>query len=320
MDDSLFFRIEENKSLLNKLKKKTIEFNYDSQLKYDDLLYLKDKESVQIWNIAEIKGKIAIPESYLLFQSVDEDGLHVFYDERAFKYKIIIVKDAKLIAQFSLKNFTKTKKNILSYQYALDIKEHSLDDTDYETFLTDQIDKVNILELLRLNAVIESLAEKFDHKKVLNFISLPILIVTVVFASFSYYRYTKSELNYQTVQQKYATIKKKTQSIKDEMEKQSKKENFWKEFTAKYDRNNATAQILEKVAKVTHAYQGVNIEKIEIDHLVFRVTIYNIGEHEIGILRDLNKIEAIKELKVERKIQNVRRKIDGIIIQGRVNE
>lgn len=270
-----------------KLTKDLLRLNY---LKYSPyktaqiLSTIKD-ENLMLWFYGkEIKAKSVIPESYLLFLELKKqkiDGLFILKDNN---YKIIIIKDGKLLSAYTLKELDKEIIN-------LSLHEHQITEYiefDYKMLYKKAIDNISLKEIYDFNQL--SLDKKAFFSKLINKIAYPISFFLIFTMGLNYLHGYYIDKEIDKNQKLYQDIKQKNKKINESIKKHNKNVKLWNKFANKELVYPDLMEILKSLSSINQKGETVFLRDLSINGSIMQLRLRS----NMNPVIFLNRLSSIK--------------------------
>ena len=284
--EDAFYYTEKLSKKVN-LTKDLLRLNY---LKYSPyrtayiLSNIKD-ENLMLWFYdKEIQAKSIIPESYLLFLELKKqqtNGLFVLKDN---DYKIIVIKDGKLLSVYTLKELDKEMIN-------LSLHEHQITECielDYQMLYKNAIDNITLKEIYDFNQL--SLDKKTFFSKLINKTAYPISLLLVFAMGLNYLHGYYIDKQISKERSLYQDIKKKNKTINESIKKHNKNVKLWREFANKELVYPDIMAILKSLGDIPQKGEKVFIRDLSISGSIMRLRLRS----NMNPVIFLNRLSSIK--------------------------
>ena len=273
-----------------KLNKELIKINFKDELNYNNVFFIKKNDYLYIYNTNYDK-KFFIPEGFILFASLDKDGIYIFRNPDGY-YNVIIKQDNILKNDFTIKNVTEFIKTSLSYEYSLPILEE-----DYTKAVEKGLKRISYFDLLKLMNLLT-----FDKQKIKNYIfelSLPFLAaIILVYVSLIGVKIVYENKN-QDLENKYRLIKNKFIKL-DEKIKLINSLNDNVSFINNYI-NPKVLEIANNIAKMVNE-TDFRLSYLKIDYLNRYILFTVDGNNSTLVLEKLSKLKSIANLRLSSEV------------------
>lgn len=269
-----------------KLSEEVIKINFKEDLVYKNIYFLRKKDHLYIYN-TNYNGKLFIPEGFILFSSLESDGIFIFKNPLGY-YNIIIKENNILKNDFIVNEINDFIRYSLIYEYNLPIENRNYNDS-----ITKGFKNVSYIDLIRLNSIFS-----FKKEKIVSLskeLSLPFLIsvifiyITFIGLKFIYQYENKSLLSqYSFIRKKIINIDYKINFIKDIYNNLL--------FVKKYH-NPLILKIANLIAKIVDE-RGFRLSYLKIDYINKYILFTVDGNNSTFILEKLAKIKYFKNLRL----------------------
>jgi len=298
-----------------KLSKEVVLLNYSefSPFRDFDTLYTLLNDHIGIWfTDKKIRTYIAIPESYVIANYLlknEIDGIIIF---DTYPQNLLVIKDRKLCRQISKDKISKYEINLLQKEFFVN-EYHFYEKKEYEKLLVDAIENIlikDIFAFFNFNLNYKEIVDIFIKK-----LSTPISIFVALLFFIEGLNYLYVNKKISTIENKYKTIKEKTQITRDKIYVIEEKYLDFNTLDSELKKNQNLINILHSVSDI--------VKDKNASLLYFKVS-----ENEFSIRVDTNKTSELfsnivstgyfNDLKIQSSVKNKMTKSEKVIIKGNV--
>jgi len=304
MQDSFFYISKLPKSM--KFSQEIITLNYEKFSPFPNpfiITYIQEKE-LYAWFV-KTKGfdeLFVIPEAFLLYDTLkkEQDGIYIFDTKPK---KILIIKNAKLLASFTTDQNSTFSSAILKDEYQID-SSFVYSQEEFTRRLSLATKQLSFQDLYQFTKI--SFKKKDFFKFFIEKLSYPLISLFAIYIFITYLQAYLIEQKIENLTQKYQELKSKNTTVKQAIKKHNKAVKLYEEFVVKELHSEDPYKCVYDMYSVITQKDKATINSIDITNNSIRLSI-NTHDDAIKYLKRLNKIKYFKNV----VIQNTHRKRDG---------
>jgi len=216
-----------------KLTKQLLFLNYAkySPFKNPNIINLASDKHLMLWFYKEkIDTSIVIPESYLAYKALKKEALDAMYVIKDDTYKIIIIKNSKLINAFTLDNIDELTLKLTMDEYKISTKKE-LSLQRYQDLLQQTKESLSFQDLYYFNTL--DLDKKVLFNAFIDKASYPLAALVILAMLVSFIQESFLESKIQTLEATYLSEKNKNKDIKKFIHRHNASVKKWKNFVQK---------------------------------------------------------------------------------------
>lgn len=291
VEETFFFKTKFEKKI--KLNKELIYLNYKKHAPYNNpfLTTLIEEKTLYIWFYqTELKSKLIIPESYLMFSFFKEKYPNTLILVESNPNYILIIKDNILVNTYVIDS-AETIIEMEMSQYGLsDFKRISQE--AYQQSKEEAFNSLGFKELYKWNTL--SVDNSNMLPKVVDTVAYPLAFLFFFNMAIELYHLNEVEKKLQEVEAGYSQIKTKNDDIREKINSESLKEEKWRAFVQRelpYD------DLISVFGKISKAFESEAFRFTSFSVVGSRVKIdMETKEDFIKGLNILNKIEGLENI------------------------
>lgn len=210
-----------------------------------------------------VKSSIVIPQSYILFHELkkqNKDAIYILHDD---KYKILVIKDSKLLSSLILDNLDETILKLSADEYQVSNKI-MIEKDELNKLYLNSLNNLSLSEIYHWNKF--SLDTKSISKELVSKVSYP-LSVLVIFAILVNYTHNNNlNKNIEVLKENYLIEKNKNNDLREDIKQHNKDVQRWNEFISKELIYPDSISLLNSIYKILEKPEKTFINRVSINN------------------------------------------------------